>query len=385
MDVKRVVDVIRVTPETNTSRTPVDKAPDPQLGHDVIPAERYYSEAFMKLEWERIWTKVWLLGGRADDIPNPGDYICTEIGKESVLIVRQADGSLRCFPNVCLHRGNRLRPEGIGNAQMFRCMYHHWTYGLDGALRHVPGEDGFPGLDKETHGLVPVAAAQERNGIVFVTQDEPLSDGPLGDLPEVLTDDYVLFNKIEFDDKANWKVLGETSMEGYHIKALHNQSFFPFGYDNLNVVELHGRNSRIVFPFRRIEKLRTMPREEWSTQGRITDVHQLFPNTHVSVLSSHAILIILEPVSPSETHWVVYQLAPRIKNGKPLDIEQARKDANFVQESGILEDRHAAREIQSGLASGANTHFTFGHYEQAIGHFHRHLTEHVEMLKAGRR
>ena len=81
-----------------------------------------------------------------------------------------------------------------------------------------------------------------------------------------------------------------------------------------------------------------------------------------------AILISLEPVSPSETHWVVYQLAPRIKNGKPLDIEQARKDANFVQESGILEDRHAAREIQAGLASGANTHFTFGYYEQAIGH-----------------
>ncbi len=89
-------------------------------------------------------------------------------------------------------------------------------------------------------------------------------------------------------------------------------------------------------------------------------------------------------MSPSETHWVVYQLAPRIKNGKPLDIEQARKDASFVQESGILEDRHAAREIQAGLASGANTHFTFGHYEQAIGHFHRHLTEHVEMLKASR-
>ena len=75
MDVKRVVDVIRVTPETNTSRTPVDKAPDPELGHDLIPAERYYSREFMKLEWERIWTKVWLLGGRADDIPEPGDYI----------------------------------------------------------------------------------------------------------------------------------------------------------------------------------------------------------------------------------------------------------------------------------------------------------------------
>ena len=169
-------------------------------------------------------------------------------------------------------------------------------------------------------------------------------------------------------------------MEGYHIKALHSQSFYPYGYDNLNVVEIHGRNSRIVFPFRRIEKLRNVPREDWSLQGRVTDVHQLFPNTHVSVLSSHAILIILEPVSPSETHWVVYQLAPRLKDGQPLDIEVARRDANFVQDSGLLEDRAAACRIQAGLASRANTHFTFGHYEQAIGHFHRSLTEHVAML-----
>jgi phenylpropionate dioxygenase-like ring-hydroxylating dioxygenase large terminal subunit len=225
----------------------------------------------------------------------------------------------------------------------------------------------------------------EKGGLVFVTQDAPLSEGALPDVPELLPPDYVLFNKIEFDDKANWKLIGETSMEGYHIKPLHHQSFYPYGYDNLNVVELHGCNSRIVFPFRRIEKLRQVPREEWRLQGRVTDVHQLFPNSHVSFLSSHAMLIILEPVTPSETHWVVYQLAPRIKDGKPLDIQKARRDANFVQDAGLTEDRQAARSIQEGLASGANTHFTFGHYEQAIGHFHRHLTEHVEKLKAHRR
>ena len=343
------------------------------------PVENYHSAERFAAEIE-VLRRVPMAFCPSAALPEPGSYIARTTVGTPLLVVRGTDGVVRGFRNDCRHRGMKME-EGEGCKSYFSCPYHAWTYGLDGSLRHIPGEDGFPGLDKEAHGLVPVASVQERNGIVFVTQDEPLSDGPLGDLPEVLTDDYVLFNKIEFDDKANWKVLGETSMEGYHIKALHNQSFFPYGYDNLNVVELHGRNSRIVFPFRRIEKLRNLPREEWSTQGRITDVHQLFPNTHVSVLSSHAILIILEPVSPSETHWVVYQLAPRIKNGQPLDIEQARKDANFVQESGILEDRHAATEIQAGLAAGANTHFTFGHYEQAIGHFHRHLTEHVEMLK----
>ena len=145
--------------------------------------------------------------------------------------------------------------------------------------------------------------------------------------------------------------------------------------------ELHGCNSRIVFPFRRIERLRQLPREQWNVQGRLTDVHQLFPNTHVSFLSSHAMLIILEPVSPTETHWVVYQLAPKVKDGKPLDLEEAKRDANFVQDAGLTEDRAAAHAIQEGLAARANSHFTFGHYEQAIGHFHRHLTAHVEMLK----
>ena len=313
-------------------------------------------------------------------LAEPGSWIARTSVGTPLLVVRGTDGIARGFRNACRHRGMRL-VDGEGCARAFACPYHAWTYGLDGTLRHVPGEDGFPGLDKDTHGLVPVQV-HETGGIVFVTQEAPLSDGALPDVPDLLPPDWVLFNKLEFDDPANWKLIGETSMEGYHIKALHNQSFFPYGYDNLNVVELHGRNSRIVFPFRRLEKLRELPRADWPAQmqGRLTDVHQLFPNSHVSFLSSHAMLVILEPVSPSQTHWVVYQLAPRIKNGQPLDLEKARRDAGFVQDAGLTEDRAAACAIQQGLASKANTHFTFGHYEQAIGHFHKNLTEHVELL-----
>ena len=342
------------------------------------PAENYVSPQRFAAELE-VMRRVPMAFCPSAALPEPGSYIARTTVGTPLLVVRGVDGVIRGFRNACRHRGMKIE-EGEGCKRAFSCPYHAWTYGLDGSLRHVPGEDGFPGLDKATHGLVPVAGVHEKGGIVFVTQDAPLSDGPLPDVPDLLPPDYVLFNKLEFDDRANWKLIGETSMEGYHIKALHNQSFYPYGYDNLNVVELHGRNSRIVFPFRRLEKLRTQPREQWSVQGRLTDVHQLFPNSHVSFLSSHAMLVILEPVSPAETHWVVYQLAPRIKDGQPLDLEQARRDANFVQDAGLTEDRHAARAIQEGLAARANSHFIFGHYEQAIGHFHRHLTQHVEML-----
>lgn len=344
------------------------------------PAENYSSAERFAAEMA-VLRRVPMAFCPSAALPEAGSFIARTTVGTPLLVVRGTDGRVRGFRNACRHRGMKLA-AGEGCTRAFACPYHAWTYGLDGTLRHIPGEAGFPGLDRDAHGLVPVEVT-EKGGIVFVTQDAPLSDGALPDVPELLPPGYVLFNKLEFDDRANWKLIGETSMEGYHIKALHNQSFYPYGYDNLNVVELHGRNSRIVFPFRRLEKLRGMPREDWpmQMQGRLTDVHQLFPNSHVSFLSSHAMLVILEPISPSETHWVVYQLAPGTKNGQPLDLEKARRDANFVQDAGLTEDRAAACAIQEGLASNANTHFTFGHYEQAIAHFHRHLTEHVAKLR----
>src|SRR6516165_2662641 len=84
--------------------TPHEKAPEPKLKAGVIDQERYTSPEFMRLEWERLWTKVWLLAGRSLDMPDPGDYIVTEIGRESMLIVRQTDGGVRGFYNVCQHR-----------------------------------------------------------------------------------------------------------------------------------------------------------------------------------------------------------------------------------------------------------------------------------------
>ncbi|MCC5862305.1 MAG: Rieske (2Fe-2S) protein, partial [Gammaproteobacteria bacterium] len=132
MDKVREVKVPRVDPE-DSPETPAEKAPDPELGTEVIPASRYTSAEFMRLEWEHIWSKVWLLGCREDDIPEPGDYACTEIGRESVLIVRQPDGGVRAFYNVCQHRGNRLRSPGYGSANTFKCSYHHWEYRLDGS------------------------------------------------------------------------------------------------------------------------------------------------------------------------------------------------------------------------------------------------------------
>ena len=218
------------------------------------PAANYSSEARFQAELQGM-RRLPVVFCPSGAVAGPGDYVARVAAGVPLLIVRGEDGVVRAFRNACRHRGMQVA-EGEGCKKTFICPYHNWAYGTDGALKHIPGADGFPGVDKATHGLVPVYDVKERSGLIFVTQDKPLSDGALADLPDLLGEEQTVFNTITFVDQANWKLIGETSMEGYHIRALHNKSFYPYGYDNLNVVELFGRNSRIVFPFRRVEKLR---------------------------------------------------------------------------------------------------------------------------------
>ena len=124
MKVIRKNKIVRSDPEANPNGTPLVKTPEVELGTSVIPKERYTSKEFMQKEWDGIWSKVWLLGCREDQIPEPGDYICTNIGVESVLIVRQFDGGFKAFHNVCMHRGNRLADEGVGHANPFVCLLY---------------------------------------------------------------------------------------------------------------------------------------------------------------------------------------------------------------------------------------------------------------------
>lgn len=273
--------------------------------------------------------------------------------------------------------------QGSGKVGGFICPYHAWAYGLDGTLRGVAGAEGFPGLDTSAHGLLEVHV-QERGGLVFVTQKAPISAGALAELPDLMAPGQEVFEYSSFTDEANWKLLLETSMEGYHIKALHRTSFYPYGFDNLNVVETFGTNSRIVFPFRRIEKLREIPKERWRADGMLTYVYQLFPNTRLATLSSHYLLVILEPETVSRSRWIIYRLRTPSASNEPADLEKSKRDAAFVKDHGVVEDRAAACSIQAGMAGQGNSHFTFGRFEQAAVHFHQHLAAHLERLGQGR-
>ncbi len=303
-----------------------------------------------------------------------GDYVARDAAGTPLLAVRDGEGRSRVFRNACRHRGMALA-TGDGCTKGFVCRYHGWTYHLDGRLRHVPNEDGFPGLEKDAHGLMPVAAV-EKLGLVWVNQaadaTSPQDEADVGDdLPELVTSEQTIMGHHTLEVEANWKVFLESFLEGYHIRSTHPKTFYPYGFDNLNLAETSGPHSRITFPFRRIKKLADVPPAEWRAKGFVTFVYHVFPNVLISILSRHSVMVVLEPLAIDRTRMESFVLSDH--GDDPEALEASRRDVEFVSMTGAVEDREVVAAIQRGMTSGGNEHFTFGQFEGLIAHFHRQL------------
>lgn len=234
--------------------TPREKAPEADLGSMSMPVDRYISQEFMDLEWKHLWTKIWIVGGRLSDMPNPGDYVTTEIGKESMLLIRGTDMKVRAFYNICQHRGNRLVKNDIGHFDSFVCPYHSWAWNADGDLTHVEDEWDF------TQGLPPArlnlreVPCDDWGGWAWYNLNpnaEPLRDF-LGIFPEHMDcyghkDWAVTFDKtVEVD--CNWKVATDNFNEMYHVRSVHPQ-LMPYMDDANAQVDLYdGGHSRLLVP-----------------------------------------------------------------------------------------------------------------------------------------
>ncbi|MBJ3776473.1 aromatic ring-hydroxylating oxygenase subunit alpha [Acuticoccus mangrovi] len=199
-------------------RLPLDEA-------ETLPAWCYVSEAFYQYEVERLFMKVWNFIGRADHIPNPGDYFTLTFVGVPLIIVRDRAGELRAFSNSCRHRGARVA-EGEGNARAFVCPYHGWAYGLDGSLVAAPEMDLTKDFDTACNGLKPVRL-ETWAGFLFINFDpdaERLMDY-LGDLPERLASYHFETMKQTFRREyildCNWKIYAENAMEAYHVPMVH--------------------------------------------------------------------------------------------------------------------------------------------------------------------
>ena len=139
----------------------------------VISRDIFVEKDVYDAELERIFARAWLFVGHESQVPNPGDFITSRMGEESVILARDHDRKLHVMLNSCRHRGMKVCRYESGNTELFQCPYHAWAYGLDGELRGVPHDkliyDG--GLDRSAWSLIPVAQMSVYKGTVWATWD----------------------------------------------------------------------------------------------------------------------------------------------------------------------------------------------------------------------
>ena len=350
------------------------------------PVENYLNPIRFtsELEMLRSYPSVYL---PSTAIPNAGDHAERLSFGVPLFAVRDRDGRARVFRNACRHRGMAL-VDGPGCAHALVCRYHGWTYRLDGSLSHVPHADAFPDLDMSTRGLVEVDSREMDGLIVIGPLQSPATDSWRQRADAAMTalaDGSPWRAKLLPANRLvavratlrpmNWKVLVEQFLEGYHIRSTHKDTFYPIQYDDLNVVEAFGPNSRITFPYRNIERLRDRPESSWTVDHRVTYVYHLFPNVMFATFPNQVLLITIDPVDIDHSTVTVYAMVtPEVAKHVSTNPDAVAGPRSLLDAGGV-EDNEMSEGVQRGLHAGANAFVEFGTHESAIGRFHATLDE----------
>lgn len=198
----------------------------------TLPTIAYCEREWFAREKQEIFLKSWLMVGRAEQVPDIGDFFTVDVAGESILVARGNDGKVRAFSPTCRHRGT-IVAEGKGNVRTFVCPYHRWTYSLEGELIGAPDMKRCPNFDKSAFPLIDIACDQWE-GFVFVNLAKP----PRQTLKEQLADLPNEIRKYRIADmrfarerryllNCNWKSYMDNSVEAYHVSSVHGKSLEP--------------------------------------------------------------------------------------------------------------------------------------------------------------
>ena len=197
-----------------------------------LPAWAYNSDELTQLEMEQLFLRSWRFVGHVSDIPNSGDYQCFEMAHERAVIVRDQDGQVRAFHNVCRHRASRVVGEDKGHCgKAFICPFHGWSYNLDGTLKNIPKADSFPQIDKQQFGLKSIDC-EVWHGMIFIRFG---GDGAsiaelFADAAEEIglyriEDMQPLDEAYQYKFNLDWKAVLDIDNEGYHVPIGHPELF----------------------------------------------------------------------------------------------------------------------------------------------------------------
>ena len=339
------------------------------VGARTLPWSWYTDPAVLTLERERIFRRSWQYVGRQGEVAESGSFVATRVGDVPVVLVRDEEGTLRAFLNVCRHRGS-LVCEGSGKRATLQCPYHAWTYGLDGKLVAAPRFSREGRRDANALGLIPLSL-DTWGPLVFVNPSgdaAPLPDF-LGDLPERIADGGIDLDALRFlqraesELEANWKISAENFLECYHCPVAHPgfsavMDVSPEAY----LLETHnGRMTQHSAP-------RQEPRGEYDPSGEIErgQFHLLFPGTVINVMPGRPNFSIgpILPLAPERTYrFLDYFVA------EDADAAWVKESVAFDAQVGA-EDRALIERVQAGVRAGLiDEGRLMPESEQLVAHF----------------
>ncbi|MEV7415263.1 aromatic ring-hydroxylating dioxygenase subunit alpha [Streptomyces sp. NPDC089919] len=384
-------DPARTAPPASPAGRAAAPAPPPGRPADPGPAlaGRYYTDpATAAAETRHVFAKSWQLVCHESDLPGPGARLAATVADREVLVVRTEDGSLAAHLNVCRHRGTRLvtAPEPAGKA--IRCPYHGWTYRLDGSLVGAPEARQIPCLDKPALGLFP-ARVESFLGFVFVNLDPgavPLAEQCAG-LAEAVGHyagtDLVPVGRARIHDlagaevqEANWKVVLDNYLEGYHVPVAHPGLMRLLDYQNYTCETVEESYALFASP------LRDKPSANWAERlyqriaapmpglkeadRRVWRYAVIYPNTLLDFYPDH---VLAWTALPTAVDRVAVPGAFYTRRGTGLRTRLARRLNIHIGWITNDEDVELVARVQKGLATPGFEPGPLSRREAAVGWF----------------
>ena len=339
---------------------------EPRLSFAATIPSRFYTDPdVLSRESEKVFGNSWQLVGHASQVAETGRYFTATVANEPVLIARSED-RLRALSNVCRHRAGPVA-AGEGACRAFRCGYHGWSYGLDGALLNTPEFDGVESFEKKDHSL-PEFSIEEWLGLLFVHLGGPVGSlaGDLEDLPGKLRnrglESMRLAHRKDWEVGCNWKVYVDNYLEGYHIPIVHPGLMKEIDY------------ARYETETRQIYSIQHSPIKK-TAQARLRGdandeamFYWIYPNLMLNVYPDNFSTNLIVPLSHDRTvtlfEWYFRDPdAPEVKKV----IEETIAFSDEIQ----LEDIDICEAVQRGLRSST---YETGRYspvrENGVHHFH---------------
>lgn len=344
-----------------------------------LPRTAYTSPDFYEAEMSGVFPSSWVVAADLAELAEPGDFVATMIGYEPVLIVRDSEGSLHAFANICPHRGTVVA-DGSGNCgDEFTCPYHGWTFSSGGALRAIPNRRGFSDqIDKAQLGLRPLRFdTWERFVFVNVDGSAPPLTSYLEAAPNLLAQHGIeeLTPTVRIDDTidVNWKVFVDNALDDYHIPIVHAKTLQPF-HEGMEFREDVGDRfvNVLCAPMNDFGQSLYPPRKGMGEeQSRVAYAIDVFPNLTILAFPDGGVTTLrLTPLAIDRTGVELRSYSHRPDQIGP---DEAKFSSDFLEE-----DYRVMRRVQQGLRS---RHFRPGptHYREArTAAFHRNILAALE-------